>query len=179
MAETLVHNMDRASETLSPETRQQDRALENDSMVFLSAIEQLAVRLNDHLMPMSPASALASLVDLANRIVEFVEQLPVAKARKFSLEALVARDLPNYAQLGLQHVRAHRFSREALEGTMQSADLFHPISKDILRVLNTCLAINVKAFHSSEMRQQWKTVYGGFFLHVAKTLQKSDPAQRT
>src|SRR5262245_38193647 len=102
MTETLVHNMDRASETLSPEARQQDRALEYDSMVFLSAIEQLAVRLNDHLMSMSPATALASLVDLANRIVEFVEQLPMAKARKFSLEALVARDLPNNAQLGLQ-----------------------------------------------------------------------------
>ena len=104
MTETLVHNMDRASETLSPETRQQDRALENDSMVFLSAIEQLAVRLNDHLMSMSPALALAALVDLANRIVEFAEQLPMARARKFSLEALVARDLPNFAQLGLQHV---------------------------------------------------------------------------
>lgn len=179
MTEALVHNMDRASETLSPETRQQDLALENDSMVFLSAIEQLAVRLNDHLRPMSPALALASLVDLANRIVEFVEQLPMARARVFSLEALISRDLPNYTQLGLQHVRKHRFSREALEKTMGSADLFHPISKDILRVLNTCLAINVKAFRSSEMRQQWKTVYGGFLLHLAKTLQKSDPAQRT
>ena len=40
--------------------------------------------------------------------------------------------------------------------------LFHPINKDILRVLNACLSINVKAFHSSEMRQQWKAVYGKF-----------------
>jgi hypothetical protein len=179
MTETLVQNMDRASETLSPEARQQDLALENNSMVFLSAIEQLAVRLNDHLMPMSPALALATLVELANRIVEFVEQLPMARARVFSLEALMARDLPNYTQLRRQHVRKHQFSREAIEKTMQSADLFHPISKDILRVLNTCLAINVKAFHSSEMRQQWKTVYSGFLLHLAKTLQKADPTQRT
>jgi hypothetical protein len=179
MTEALGNKVGRATETLSPETVQQDLALEYDSMVFLSAIEQLAVRLSGHMMPTSPALALASLVDLANRIVAFVEQLPMARARKFSLEALVARDLPNYTQLGLQHVREHRFSREALERTMRSGDILHPISTDILRVLNTCLAINVKAFHSSEMRQQWKTIYAGFLVHVAKTLQKCDPAQRT
>src|SRR5215831_8932894 len=101
MTEALDNKVGRATETLSPETGQQDLALEYDSMVFLSAIEQLAVRLSGHMMPTSPPLALASLVDLANRIVVFVEQLPMARARKFSLEALVARDLPNYAQLGL------------------------------------------------------------------------------
>src|SRR5215475_5262725 len=147
MAEALVDNVDRTPETLSPEAIQQDMALEYDSMVFLSAIEQLAVRLSGPTLPTSPALALASLVDLANRVVEFVEQLPVARTGEFSLEALMSRDLPNYAQLGLQHVHEHRFSRDALERTMQSAAMFHPISKDILRVLNTCLTINVKAFH--------------------------------
>src|SRR5215475_13022758 len=176
MAEALVDNMDHTPETLSPEAKQQDMALEYDSMVFLSAIEQLAVRLSSPTLPTSPAVALASLVDLANSVVEFVEQLP--RARGFSLQALISRDLPNYAQLGLQHVHKRRFSREALERTVQSATMFHPISKDILRVLNICLAINVKAFHSSEMRQQWKTVYAGFLMHVAKALQKFDPDQR-
>src|SRR5215468_4001201 len=144
MAEALVDNVDPIAETLSPEAIQQDMALEYDSMVFLSAIEQLAVRLSDP-----------------------------------SLQALISRDLPNYAQLGLQHIHKRRFSRTALERTVRSAALFHPISKDILRVLNICLAINVKAFHSSEMRQQWKTVYAGFLMHVAKALQKFDPDQRT
>src|SRR5262249_7629298 len=147
MAEALGENVDRATETLSPEAIQQDMALEYDSMVFLSAIEQLAVRLSGHMMARSPALALTSLVDLANRVVEFIEQLPVARARAFSLEALMLRGLPNFAQLGLQHVHEHRFSRQALERTMQSAALFPPISKDILRVLNTCLTINVRAFH--------------------------------
>jgi len=103
----------------------------------------------------------------------------MAKAGEFSLQALVSRDLPNYAQLGLQHIQKRRFSREALERTVQSAATFHLISKDILRVLNICLAINVKAFHSSEMRRQWKTVYAGFLAHVAKALQQFDPDQRT
>ena len=44
MAEALVDNVDRTPETLSPEAMQQDMALEYDSMVFLSEIEQLAVR---------------------------------------------------------------------------------------------------------------------------------------
>jgi hypothetical protein len=178
MAEALVDNVDPTTETLSPEAIQQDMALEYDSMVFLSAIEQLAVRLSDPALPTSPALALATLVDLANHVVEFVEQLPMAKAGEFSLQALISRDLPNYAQLGLQHIHKRQFSRAALERTVRSVALFHPISKDILRVLNICLAINVKAFHSSEMRQQWKTVYAGFLMHVAKALQKFDPDQR-
>jgi hypothetical protein len=178
MAEALVENVDRTTETLTPETIQQDMALEYDSMVFLSAIEQLAVRLSDPTLPTSPALALASLVDLANRVVEFIEQLPMARAGEFSLQALISRDLPNYTQLGLQHVHKRRFSAEALERTRQSTAL-HPLSKDILRVLNICLAINVKAFHSSEMRQQWKTVYAGFLVHVTKALQKFDHDQCT
>ena len=179
MTEALDNKVGRATETLSPETVQQDLALEYDSMVFLSAIEQLAVRWSSSTLPTSPALALAFLVDLANRVVEFVEQLPMAKAGDFSLHALISRDLPNYAQLGLQHIQKRRFSREALERTVQSAATFHLISKDILRVLNICLAINVKAFHSSEMRRQWKTVYAGFLAHVAKALQQFDPNQRT
>jgi hypothetical protein len=178
MAEALVENVDRTTETLTPEAIQQDMALEYDSMVFLSAIEQLAVRLSDPTLPMSPALALASLVDLANRVVEFIEQLPMARAGEFSLQALISRDLPNYTQLGLQHVHKRRFSAEALERTRQSTAL-SAISKDILRVLNICLAINVKAFHSSEMRQQWKTVYAGFLVHVTKALQKFDHDQCT
>jgi hypothetical protein len=176
MAEALVENVDRTTETLTPEAIQQDMALEYDSMVFLSAIEQLAVRLSDPTLPTSPALALASLVDLANRVVEFIEQLPMARAGEFSLQALISRDLSNYTHLGLQHVHKRRFSAEALERTRQSTAL-HPLSKDILRVLNICLAINVKAFHSSEMRQQWKTVYAGFLVHVTKALQKFDHDQ--
>ena len=178
MAEALVENVDRTTETLTPEAIQQDMALEYDSMVFLSAIEQLAVRLSDPTRPMSPALALASLVDLANRVVEFIEQLPMARAGEFSLQALISRDLPNYTQLGLQHVHKRRFSAEALERTRQSTAL-SAISKDILRVLNICLAINVKAFRSSAMRQQWNTVYAGFLVHVTKALQKLDHDQCT
>ena len=62
MAEALVDNVGRTPETLSPEAIQQDMALEYDSMVFLSAIEQLAVRLSSSTLPTSPALALASLV---------------------------------------------------------------------------------------------------------------------
>jgi len=80
MAEALVDNVDPTTETLSPEAIQQDMALEYDSMVFLSAIEQLAVRMSDPSLTTSRALALASLVNLANRVVEFVEQLPMAKA---------------------------------------------------------------------------------------------------
>jgi len=179
MAKVVGAQVDRATEALSPRAIQQDMALEYDSMVLLSAIEQLAVVLSDSRLSASPTLALAALVELANRVVEFIAQLPLARGGAFSLHALVSRDLSHYTQLGPQHVREHRFCREALERTMQSAAMLHPISKDILRVLNICLAMNVKAFHSSTMREQWKTVYAGFLVHLAKTLQKFDPDRRT
>src|SRR5262245_55677233 len=103
-----------SAEMCSPEAMQRDMALEYDSMVLLSELEQLAVRLSDHMTPASLPLALAALVDLANHAVAFVERLPMAKVREFSLEALVSRDLPNYAHLGLQHVQEHRLSCAAL-----------------------------------------------------------------
>jgi hypothetical protein len=168
-----------SAEMCSPEVLQRDMALEYDSMVLLSELEQLAVRVSDHMTPASLAMALASLVDLANHAVEFVERLPMAKVREFSLEALVARDLPHYTHLRLQHVHEHRFSGAALGSTTPHADMFVAIGKDILRVLKTCLAINVKAFRSTDMRQQWSTVYSGFLVNLAKTLQKCHTNQRT
>src|SRR5262245_630866 len=131
MAEALVDNVDRTPETLSSEAIQHDMALEYDSMVFLSAIEQLAVRWSSSTLPTSPALALASLVDLANRVVEFVEQLPMAKAGDFSLQALISRDLPNYAQLGLQHIQKRRFFREALEWNVVLITTVSLISKGV------------------------------------------------
>src|SRR4029434_6034584 len=105
MAEALVDNVDRTPETLSPEAIQQDMALEYDSMVFLSAMKQLAVRWSSSTLPTSPAWALASLVDLANRVVEFVEQLPMAKAGELSVHALISRDVPNHGTIALEYVK--------------------------------------------------------------------------
>ena len=161
--------------TLSSLELQQDTALEYDSMVLMSKIEQLAVRLNDKMVQASASLSLECLVNIANHLVEFTEKLPMAAAKRFSLDVLLTRDRANYVHLGSSHVRNRRFSFDAFaelhipQGVMRHPHTFQQLTQDLLRVSNVCLNICVKGFHASDMRQQWRTVYSGFLVHLAKT----------
>ena len=161
--------------TLSSLAIQQDTALEYDSMVLMSKLEQLAVRLNDKTVQASASLSLECLVKIANHLIEFTEKLPMAAAKRFSLDVLITRTRAHYVHLGPQHVRNRRFSFEAFtelhmpQGVMRHPNTFQQLTQDLLRVSNVCLNICVKGFHAPEMRQQWRTVYSGFLVHLAKT----------
>ncbi|MGE3540600.1 MAG: hypothetical protein AB7N91_24565 [Candidatus Tectimicrobiota bacterium] len=157
---------------------QRDSALEYDSMVFLATAEQLAMRLSEPMMQASPLLALEYLIKLTNQLVEFTAQLPLASAKKFTLETLLSRDRKNYSQLGLKHVRDGRLALEAFEalhvrqGGMRHPNTFQQLCRDLLRVMNICLNICVKAFSAPETRQQWRTVYSGFLVNLARAIQR-------
>jgi hypothetical protein len=74
-------------------------------------------------------------------------------------------------------VRNRRFSFDAFtelhipQGVMRHPNTFQQLTQDLLRVSNVCLNICVKGFHASDMRQQWRTVYSGFLVHLAKTVK--------
>ena len=163
--------------TLSSLEIQQDTALEYDSMVLMSKLEQLAVRLNDMTVQASASLSLECLVNIANHLIEFTEKLPMAVAKRFSLGVLITRDRTKYVHLGPQYVRNRRFSFDAFaelhmpQGVMRHPNTFQQLTQDLLRVSNVCLNICVKGFHASEMRQQWRTVYSGFLVHLAKTVK--------
>jgi len=180
-ADTFLHDESSApppnAATLSSLELQQDTALEYDSMVLMSKIEQLAVRLNDKMVQASAPLSLECLVNIANHLVEFTEKLPMAAAKRFSLDVLITRDQAKYVHLGPPHVRNRRFSFDAFtelhipQGVMRHPNTFQQLTQDLLRVSNVCLNICVKGFHASDMRQQWRTVYSGFLVHLAKTVK--------
>jgi hypothetical protein len=170
-------------DTRSPEEVEQDMALEYDSMVLLSHLEQLAMRLSDNIMQASAALALEYVVNLANHLVGFTAQLPLALSSNFTLETLIVRDRKHYVRLGLKYVRDGRLDLAAFEelhiqqGAIRHPNTFQQLSKDLLRLINICLNICVKAFHSPMLRQQWRTVYSGFLVSLVRSLQQFQTPQ--
>ncbi|MBM3226150.1 MAG: hypothetical protein FJZ47_20475 [Candidatus Tectomicrobia bacterium] len=168
-------------ETPTSAEEEEDTALEYESMVLLSHLEQSAIRLSDPMMQASPALALEYLVNVTNRLVEFTERLPMPGRQKFSLEALIVRDRQNYERLGFDYIHNGRLVFAAFEklhvsqGGMRHSSTFPQLSKDLLRVTNICLNLCVKAFHTPTHRQQWRTVYSGFLVNLARSLQKIAP----
>jgi hypothetical protein len=180
----MMHAPSIPVDTRSPEEVEQDMALEYDSMVLLSHLEQLAMRLSDNIMQASAALALEYVVNLANHLIGFTEQLPLSLSSNFTLETLIVRDRQHYAHLGLKYVRDGRLDMAAFEelhikqGAIRHPNTFQQLSKDVLRVINICLNICIKAFHSPMLRQQWRTVYSGFLVNLAKSLQTFQTPQR-
>lgn len=162
---------------LSPLQMQQDTALEYDSMVLLSKVEQLAMRLNDRAVQSSAALFLESLVMIANHLIEFAEQVAVTATKSFSIEALITRDRVHYTQLRPQYIRNRRLAFDVFaalhmpQGTFRHPKTFEQLNHDLLRVNNFCLNICMKGFHAPEMRQQWRTIYSGFLVNLARTVQ--------
>ena len=50
--------------------------------------------------------------------------------------------------------------------------MFDKMSTDLLRVINIYLSINVKAFNTPRMADQWKTLYKGFYKHLMSAIRK-------
>jgi hypothetical protein len=167
-----------AAESTPIEAEQRDTELEYNSMVLLSKLEQLVIRLSDNTVQKSMPLVIDALVELTNHLAEFSDQLPVAATQKVSLAALIARDVENYAQLRSQHVQENRLVLGAsAAGFGRDPNAFHQLSNDILRVINIYLSASVKAFHTPRISEQWKTLYTGFFVNLSKAVRSAQDIQ--
>jgi len=165
-------------EPRTPEDTEYDIALEYDSMQLLSQLEQFTIRLTDSMLQASQVLALEYLVQVVNCLADFTEKLPLARARRFTLVALLTRDRRHYVQLGIDHVRNGRLEMLAFEelhiqhGMLRHPHTFQQLSWDLVRVINICLNICVRAFHAPGLQQQWRTVYSGFLTNLVRALHK-------
>lgn len=163
---------------LTPAEVEADVTLDYESMVLMSQLEQRTIRLTDSVMQASQALALEYLVQVANDLMAFTEKLPLAQRRKVTLTTVLTRDRANYALLGLDYVHDGRLALAAFEqqhirrGTFRQPNTFELLSRDLLRMMNIAFNICVKSFHTPTLQQQWRTVYGGFLVHLVRSLQK-------
>ena len=165
-------------ETGVPGGEEQDTQLEYDSMVLLSKLEQLVIRLSDNSVQKSMPLVIEAMGELLNHLAEFSEQLPVAENQKLSLSALIERDAQNYTQLRPDFVQNNRLVLgDAEAGFGQDPAAFQQISNDILRVSNVYLSASVKAFSSPRVGEQWKTLYTGFFVNLSKAVRSAQDTQ--
>ncbi len=157
----------------------QDAALEYDSMVLMSKLEQYVIKLSDKAAQASLVLALEHLVDLTNHIVAFTEELSPT-GQMMSLEALLTKDQKNYALLAPQHITKHRLALDndpaLTQDTLNKPKTFQQFSNDILRVINIYLSINVKAFHTPRVAAQWQTLYKGFYKHLISAIRQIQAA---
>ncbi len=173
-----VETASSGSETADPDGGDQDTELEYDSMVLLSKLEQLVIRLSDNAVQKSMPLVVEAMGELLNHLAEFSEQLPVAENQKLSLSALIERDAQDYAQLRADYVQNNRLVLgDAEAGFGQEPESFQQFSNDILRVVNVYLSASVKAFSSPRVGEQWKTLYTGFFVNLSKAVRSAQDIQ--
>lgn len=160
-------------------TASQDSALEYDSMVLMSKLEQYVIKLSDKTAQASLTLALEHLVELTNHIVAFTEKLSPT-GQMMSIEALLAKDQKNYGVLAPQHVKEHRLALgddpALTQDALSTPQTFQQFSDDILRVINIYLSINVKAFHTPRVAAQWQTLYKGFYKHLISAIRQIQAA---
>lgn len=157
----------------------QDDSLEYDSMVLLSKLEQLTIKLSDKTVQKSAPLVIEALVDMANYVVEFSEQLPISETKKIPLKMLLNRDEQNYKTLKIEYIQNERLVIEptTVSESFQGQESFTNISNDLLRVINVYLSASVKAYKSSRISEQWKTLYTGFFVNLTKSVRSSQANQ--
>ena len=151
----------------------QDAQLEYHSMVFLSKLEQLVIRLSDITLQRSQPSIIGALTDLINYILEFSENLPISDNRKLTLHALLDRDIQNYSHLHPNYVKNNRLVFDSFSCIVQEIDIFQKICNDYLRIINIYLSICIKSFQSPHISEQWKVLYTGFFVNLTKIIRNN------
>ena len=170
---------EKSSSGASVAAASQDSALEYDSMVLMSKLEQYVIKLSDKAAQASLTLALDYLVELTNHIVAFAEKLSPT-GQMMSIEALLVKDQKNYGLLTPKHVKEHRLdlgNDPALtQDELSKPQTFGQFSNDILRVINIYLSINVKAFHTPRVATQWQTLYKGFYKHLISAIRQIQAA---
>ena len=140
--------------------------------VNLSQIEQGVARLNDKMVQASNALVLEALTGIVNAIAKFIERLPNAQLRAFSLQVLLRPEQQAYRHLQIQQVRNNRLLCEPLiQLSMAGKERFSQVVKELSHVIRILLLLCVKAFQTPQMAAQWRQLFGGFFGHVTKTIE--------
>ena len=181
VAKENQHAESRTAEASPSSATERDMALEYDSMVLLSKLEQFGIRLGEKTVQASKTLALEQLVDLTNHVVEFSTCLPMTKTRRLTLEAVISKDMKSYSQLRRQYIKNDRLALDTLVDQQQDVimepNTFQGLSNDLLRVVNVYLHVFVMAFDSPRMSEQWRMVYKGFYVNVAKSIQEIQTKQ--
>jgi hypothetical protein len=162
------------AQAVSPVALDLDMSLEYDSMVLLSKLEQLVIQLGEKTVQASTTLALEYLAEMVNDMVEFFEHPPVATVRRLPLDTLLTKDLKNYTLLQPQYVTNNRLNLKLMteQGMLKQPQMFQRLSNDILRIINIYLSLNVKAFQTPRMIEQWRTLYAGLLKHLVKALRE-------
>jgi hypothetical protein len=158
-----------------------DDSLEYDSMVLLSKLEQLMIRISDSTVQKSIPLVIEALVEMANYVVEFAGQLPGLEQKKGSLRELLERDEQNYKILNPNYIDNERLGIEisAVTDCANPQRIFIDLSNDLLRLINVYLSASVKVFKSDQISEQWKTLYTGFFVNLTKSVRSSQANQQS
>jgi hypothetical protein len=162
------------------ESLDKDDSIEYDSMVLLSKLEQLMIKLSDNTDQRSISLVIEALVEMTNYVVEFTEHLPVIERKKISLKELLDRDEKNYKILSSDYIDNKRLIVDNCTFTncANPREVFIDLSNDLLRVVNVYLSSSVKSFKSNRVSKQWKTLYTGFFVNLTKLVRSSQTNQK-
>ena len=157
-----------------------DSALEMESFILLSKLEQFTIKLSDESVQKSASMVVEYLVGIANEVVEFAGQLPGADQRKSSLQALFGRDAKSYNVLGVKFVENDRLviNDSVINESDNSNQIFINLTNDLLHLTNVYLGACVKAFKSEQMSEQWKTMYKGFLKTLSESVRSSQSNQQ-
>ena len=157
-----------------------DDCLEYNSMVLLSKLEQLTIKLSDNSIQKSMPIVTENLVEMANHVIEFAEVLPVPEQKKISLEMLINRDQQNYRILNSKYIDNERLLIDisTFVNGNNAQEMFIDLSNDLLRIINVYLSASIKAFKSNRISEQWKTLYAGFFVNLSKSVRNSQAMQK-
>ena len=154
-----------------------DAALEYESLSLLSELEQFAIHLDEKMVQSSPRLVLEYLIKIANRSAEFSLQLPDNKWQPFSLDILIVQDQQGHMYITKNHVCNNKLTKDLINelddtySDILNLQTFRYICQDILRIIKVYLLFNARSFHCQVTAQQWKKLYGSFFLNLAKTVE--------
>lgn len=168
--------MDMPAPAVQSDTSQQDHSLEYDSIAFLSQLEQLAKHFQDKSVQTSPKLILGYLSQITNHVAAFAVKLPLPLASKFTLDMMLTKGEQHFVYLRPQHAPKNILRDEVIgdidapQAWKLSPPVFHRLCQDMLRLIKLYLLYNVRAFQSPALREQWKRMYGSFFLNLSRTI---------
>ncbi len=168
--------MDTPTTAVQPHASQQDNTLEYDSIALLSQLEQFAKHFYEKSVQTSPKLILGYLSQITNQVAAFAVELPLPQAHRLTMETILAKDEQNFVYLRPHHVKKNVLQDDIIveldspQAWQTSPPIFYQLCQDMLRLTKLYLLLNVRAFQSALLKEQWKKMYGSFFLNLSKII---------
>ena len=147
-----------------------DSIHEYDSMVLLSKIEQLAMKLSELNVKESKHEIIDILLKIINSLVEFTENRSSNRQNMVLLDSVLNHDCQNYKKLNSKSIKNNRLFIETNNISYDDDESLFQLCDDFMRIINVFLNICIKPFHSSRISEQWKTLYAGFYVNISKSI---------